>query len=207
VGSGLLRAEAVTVHWPADGAQPRAMTREMYVAGTLGGADCLRTLADYVHAVARFRAVRQPDKPELSMYARVGSIFVSHASQDRAWCAEFIHRLRLGGASGIWYDELSLGAGELSELIQDAIADRPVFVVVLSPAAVASPWVAQEVEVAIELAAEDPQHRKILPVLAAPCTIPPALDPFVRVRGPGDTGLSPEEAARQVLEVLTRPVA
>jgi hypothetical protein len=44
----------------------------------------------------------------------------------------------------VWYDEHNLGAGQLLEEIQRELNARPVFVVLLSPDALASKWVQRE---------------------------------------------------------------
>jgi hypothetical protein len=57
-------------------------------------------------------------------------IFVSHSSQDKAFCDSLVQAIRAAGAD-VWYDEQSLGAGHLLDVVNRELAARPVFIVVL----------------------------------------------------------------------------
>jgi tetratricopeptide (TPR) repeat protein len=127
-------------------------------------------------------------------------IFVSHSHEDDRWCRAFIAALRKAGAD-IWYDEHNLGYGRLMDEIERELHFRDVFVVVLSPAAVASPWVRREVNAAIQLHDKQPE-RILLPVIAETCEVPLLWNEYKRVCGPGDTGLPSEVAAGRVLSAL-----
>jgi hypothetical protein len=130
----------------------------------------------------------------------MSSIFVSHSHEDNAWCRAFVADLRTRGADA-WYDEHNMGFGALREEIERELRSRPVFIVVLSPAAITSRWVARETDAAIHL--QDQQsERIILPVVAQTCDVPLLWLTYKRVSGPGDTGLTPQEAARRVVHVL-----
>jgi tetratricopeptide (TPR) repeat protein len=93
-------------------------------------------------------------------------VFVSHSSQDKPFADALVHALREAGAD-VWYDEHNLGAGVLRAEIMRELADRPVFIVVLSRAAFASAWVRDECEWAYNVFRRKPE-RLILPVAAAP---------------------------------------
>src|SRR5215472_18762614 len=67
-------------------------------------------------------------------------VFLSHSSQDKAAADQFASAFRQAGAD-VWYDEESLGAGHLRRTIMKELGDRPIFVVLLSPVALASSWV------------------------------------------------------------------
>src|SRR5690348_10082282 len=67
-------------------------------------------------------------------------IFVSHSSADNLWTREFVARLRQAGED-VFYDEHSLGYGTHMRIIEQEIQSRPIFITVVSPAAVGSPWV------------------------------------------------------------------
>src|SRR6516164_5079245 len=92
-------------------------------------------------------------------------IFVSHSHEDNVWCRAFMTALSRAGAD-VWYDERDMEPGRLDDVIAPELRARPIFIVVLSPSAVASRWVQREVEAAIQLQNED-ATRTILPVLAA----------------------------------------
>lgn len=116
------------------------------------------------------------------------------------WCRAFIAALRKAGAD-TWYDEHNLGYGRLMDEIERELHFREVFVVVLSPSAVASPWVRREVNAAIQLHDKQPE-RILLPVIAETCEVPLLWNEYKRVCGPGDMGLPPEVAAGRVLSAL-----
>jgi tetratricopeptide (TPR) repeat protein len=91
-------------------------------------------------------------------------VFVSHSTRDKAFCDTLVAALRGAGAD-VWYDQESLGAGQLRRVIMAELVARPVFVVVLSKEALASNWEQDECEWAYDLLREDPT-RLYLPVLA-----------------------------------------
>jgi tetratricopeptide (TPR) repeat protein len=133
-------------------------------------------------------------------------ILVSHSSTDKPACDAFVGALRGAGAD-VWYDEHNLGAGQLMDEIQRELHARPVFVVLLSPSALASKWVQRECKWAYTLADADP-GRIILPVVVA------AIDPkellaamlflsdFKRVEGPHNTPYPQAEAIERTLRLL-----
>jgi hypothetical protein len=131
---------------------------------------------------------------------RLRQVFVSHAHEDSAWCNTFVGTLRQAGTD-VWYDEHNLGYGRLMDVIERELRQRPVFLVVLSPAAVASLWVRREVNAAIRLHDAEPD-RIVLPIIAHQCEIPLLWGEYRWLSGSNDTGLAPLEAAREVLRTL-----
>ena len=127
-------------------------------------------------------------------------IFVSHNGQDAQWCHDFVAGLRVTEAD-IWYDEHNLGYGQLMSEIERELRNRPIFIVVLSPTAVASKWVQREVNAAIRLADHDAQ-RIILPVVAERCDIPLFWEGYKRISGPDDGGVTAQEAVARVIRAL-----
>ena len=127
-------------------------------------------------------------------------IFVSHNGHDAQWCHDFVAGLRVTEAD-IWYDEDNLGYGQLMTEIERELRNRPIFIVVFSPTAVASKWVQREVNAAIRLADHDAQ-RIILPVVAERCDIPLFWRGYKRINGPDDGGLTAQEAAGRVIRAL-----
>lgn len=197
VGSGLWTGEQAVVRW-ADGA-----SRPMFLIGKLGDASLTRNLASYVWSAAVFRLYRGAYGPEIEKLFRGASgIFVSHSSSDNSWCGDFVYALRKTGAD-VWFDEDSLTPGILTKEIERQITSRPTFILVLSPGAVVSDFVQQEMSTAIMLGKRN-RSRIILPVLAAPCSVPAAWDEYVRARALGGGALDPMEAAGRVADLLTR---
>src|SRR5579859_4719364 len=70
-------------------------------------------------------------------------IFVSHSHEDNSYCRELVAALRAADAD-VWYDEQNLGSGRRLLTIERELRARPIFVVILSPAALASDWVRDE---------------------------------------------------------------
>jgi Flp pilus assembly protein TadD len=130
-------------------------------------------------------------------------IFVSHSHEDDAFCRALVDGLRRAGAD-VWYDEHNLGSGQLLDTIEAELRDRPVFVLVLSPAALASPWVRDETKWAFTRLRREP-NRILLPVLAS--TVEEGdiwlfLQDFKRVEAPGITPFPLAEAVTRTLHAL-----
>jgi CheY-like chemotaxis protein len=132
-------------------------------------------------------------------------IFVSHSAEDKPFCDALAAALRGAGAD-VWYDEQSLGAGHLLNVISHELSSRPVFIVILSKAAFASRWVTQECQWAFNLYNREPD-RVILPVVVQPIT--PSdfnawlwLESFRRVEGRDGVPLPASEAIAKTLQLL-----
>jgi hypothetical protein len=101
-------------------------------------------------------------------------IFISYSHADRTEAQRIAEYLRTHGLA-VRPDVGELRAGDsIAERIMDAIRTADVLLVVLSPAAVSSRWVAKELEVALarELEARD---IVVVPVVIADCTVPDEL--------------------------------
>ena len=101
-------------------------------------------------------------------------VFVSHASEDSAFCRALVDALIAAGAD-VWYDERNLGSGVLRREIMRELSARPVFLVVLSKAAFVSSWVQDECEWAYNLYRRKPE--RLMPRLRATPQRPPARPP------------------------------
>jgi tetratricopeptide (TPR) repeat protein len=136
-------------------------------------------------------------------------VFVSHAHEDDTFCRTVVEGLRGAGAD-VWYHEHNMASGRLSPTIERELRVRPVFVVILSPAALQSQWVQDETRWAYGLLHLDPS-RVILPVLAQPLpnedAIWPFLQDFRRIEAPGQQAYPQKEAVRQLLLALARTPA
>ncbi|HLZ25246.1 MAG TPA: toll/interleukin-1 receptor domain-containing protein, partial [Ktedonobacterales bacterium] len=108
--------------------------------------------------------------------ASVPRIFVSHSHADNDFGVRLVTTLRtaLGGdEDSVWFD-ISGGAhggDTLWRKIVQEITDRPIFIVVASPHALASPWVMNEINIAWTLKNTRP-NRHIVPVLYEVCDLP-----------------------------------
>lgn len=104
---------------------------------------------------------------------KMNDCFISYFSGDR----EFVKRLELDlrlREIKVWLDEAEIEIGDsITDKIQKGLTDSYSFMIVLSPEALARPWVKEELRAAynLRLAGE----FKILPVLHKECEIPPFL--------------------------------
>lgn len=105
---------------------------------------------------------------------KVGKVFLSHASDDKP----FVDRLAVDLAKHsipVWYDKLDLRIGEsVPGKINDGIANSKYFAIVLSPAAISSKWVTEELNAALMKQVAN-GGTFLLPILLKDCTIPPLL--------------------------------
>jgi tetratricopeptide (TPR) repeat protein len=116
-----------------------------------------------VSSLAR-EAAAMPDTPP-------HTVFVSHAHADNELCDRYVAALRERGLD-VWYDRTNLQVGHsLSTDIEAELRRRTAFVVIATPASLASQWVRSEIAAFRSLAAHDPA-RLFLPVRAAECEMP-----------------------------------
>jgi tetratricopeptide (TPR) repeat protein len=111
-------------------------------------------------------------------------IFISHSSADNAFGIELARRLResLGADAAVFYDrDAGLQGGDAwLKTLQYEIVACNVFVVVLSPPAFESPWVDQELSLALREAVSQPE-KVIIPLVHQPTEVWPFLGNFQRV--------------------------
>jgi TIR domain len=135
------------------------------------------------------------------MTAQGHRIFVSHSHLDNDFGTKFAQDLRraLNDENAVWYDVLGgLHGGETWwEKIVAELTARDVFIVVLSPDAMNSSWVRQEIDIAIN------EGKRIIPVLHRSCSIRADLKirQFISFLAPKTY----EEAFREVLLALGLP--
>jgi hypothetical protein len=92
--------------------------------------------------------------------------FFSYSRKDSPFVLRLANELRARGAS-VWVDQLDIVAGERwDEAVERALQSCPALVLVLSPEAVGSQNLMDEVSYALE------KHKRILPVLYRECEIP-----------------------------------
>jgi len=130
-------------------------------------------------------------------------IFVSHSHEDYDACNALVEALRDAGAD-VWYDEHNLTSGRLGPTIERELRARPVFIVMLSPAALASHWVEDEARWAYNLMRRDPA-RIILPVLCETVNeddIWLFLQDFKRIEAPGVKPYPKQERVQRTLQAL-----
>ena len=94
------------------------------------------------------------------------SIFVSYSSKDKAFALEFVKELQRLGIN-VWIDQLGIQLGEnWDNAIEEALEKSNTFLLFMSPTAVASQNVQDEVHIAIE------RKKRLIPILIQQCDIP-----------------------------------
>jgi hypothetical protein len=127
-------------------------------------------------------------------------VFVSHNHRDSAYCHDFVNGLRNYNVD-VWFDEQNAGAGALREMVQREIASRPHFIVILSPAAVASQWVQAEIDAALELERTG-KLQTFLPVIAVRCEVPLLLRRYRQIGMPDGSPLALDQAVLQTMAAI-----
>ncbi len=99
-------------------------------------------------------------------------LFISHSHTDNAFGVRLAEDLRhaLGDEQSVWYDVsggLHGGDAWWRKIVQE-IAARPIFLVVLSPDAMESRWVNDEIDLAWNLK-NTPEGKTIIPVMYREC--------------------------------------
>jgi tetratricopeptide (TPR) repeat protein len=103
-------------------------------------------------------------------------VFVSHhhGPDENTFTARLVGDLRAAGVNA-WVDVVDIDHGAFLRQINQALASREWFVLVLSPGALESQWVGMETDVAIQLKL-DGRMKDIIPIIAVPINtwdIPP----------------------------------
>jgi hypothetical protein len=125
-------------------------------------------------------------------------VFISYSSADRAE-ALTVRRLLTSQGCTVWLDVFDIRvAADLKRELGDGIGNADVLCLLLSPTAVASPWVAEEIARGTEQAA---RGLRIVAVLLRPCRPPDSL--IGRVLLDATNGLaSPDVSARLVRAIV-----
>jgi WD40 repeat protein len=101
-------------------------------------------------------------------------VFLSHNSQDKPRVRRLAERLKAAGVQ-VWLDEWVIRAGDIIALkVDEGLEHSRVLLLCISPAALASGWVALERSTAIH---RDPSNagRRFIPLLLDDCALPDTL--------------------------------
>jgi len=102
-------------------------------------------------------------------------IFVSHSHKDNDFGVKLVDDLRrvLGDESAVWYDARGglHGGDTWWRKIVKEITERNIFIVVLSPDSMESPWVNDEIDLAWRQKNTSPFQKHIIPVLWQQCEV------------------------------------
>lgn len=121
----------------------------------------------------------------------IGKVFVSHSSQDKPFVERLVSDLAANSIP-VWYDKLDLGVGDsVPGSINDGLERCRYFLIVLSPAALASAWVKEELNAGL-MKQVILGGKFLLPVLYKDCLLPPLLAHrrFADFRADYDSGLA-----------------
>jgi tetratricopeptide (TPR) repeat protein len=93
----------------------------------------------------------------------MGKVFISHSTHDDSFVRELQQKLGDHKVDA-WIDSRELRGGDvLTPAIRQAIEDAPAFVIVVSTESVKSPWVGQEVRLALDL--QKQRGREAFPII------------------------------------------
>jgi hypothetical protein len=127
-------------------------------------------LVDRPIATLRARATTWPEFNRSDQVHVQRRVFLSYAAEDAVHARRIASQLADAGVS-VWF-RAGEGQGELDPT-KEALAEiqsREVFVILLSPAAVGSPWVNEELDVALERRSID-----VIPAIIRYCALPKSL--------------------------------
>jgi hypothetical protein len=128
-----------------------------------------------------------------------GKIFISHASKDKNFVDRLVSDLA-AHAIPVWYDKLDVRLGDsIPGKINSGISEAKYFLMVLSPAAIKSKWVQEELNAALMRQVAS-AGTFLIPVLVEDCDVPPLLNH----RRFADFRESYEAGLEELLEVFGR---
>ena len=131
------------------------------------------------------------------MPKRKVKVFVSHSSKDKAIVDRIVSDLKNHGIS-VWYDKFEIKAGDnIVEKVNEGLRDSKYFLIILSPNALSSSWVTEEMSFAV-LQQIAFKGVFVIPVLIEDCNIPPLLQHRRYV----DFRKSYKQGMQQLLEIF-----
>jgi hypothetical protein len=101
--------------------------------------------------------------------AHAPRVFLSHSHQDNRFASRLATDLQARGAD-VWVDLTEIQHDDFLKRINEGLKDREWLVLVMTPAALASPWVQLEVDAAHALVILK-QMRGVIPMMAKPCPV------------------------------------
>ncbi len=104
------------------------------------------------------------------------TVFISYSSHDREDAFK-IKQLFESNQIKVWLDFFDIQTtAKLRQELSNRVRQSELFCLLLSPSAVQSPWVAEEIETALSMTTEG---LRILPIILRPCSIPSQLENIV----------------------------
>lgn len=104
----------------------------------------------------------------------IGKVFISHSSKDKKFVDRLVSDLIKVGIQ-VWYDKFDVSIGDsITERINNGLEESKYFLVVISPSALASVWVQEELNAALVRQVQL-GGTFLIPVIIADCDIPPLI--------------------------------
>jgi hypothetical protein len=106
--------------------------------------------------------------------AKPPKVFLSHASEDKAFVLDFASRLRKRGVD-LWLDRWEILPGDsfVEKIFDEGIAQAKAVIVVISRHSAGKPWVREELNVAVVRKIN--KLSKLIPVVIDDCKVPNVL--------------------------------
>jgi hypothetical protein len=146
--------------------------------------------------------LQKPKESTTQKNARLPTIFLCHSSVDKEFVERLGRDLRQLGL-GVWLDKWRMDVGDsIVEKIEQGVGNSDYLGLVLSPAAVESPWVRKELDAAFMRELEE-RRVIVLPILHRPCKIPTLLRPKLYA----DFSVSYNRGLRSIVQRLAPDVA
>lgn len=126
--------------------------------------------------------------------------FISHAGEDKAEFAEPLARALRAKGIDAWLDKWEIRPGDslIDKIFEEGLKDTAAVIVVLTANSVVKPWVQKELSVSVVRSIT--KTSRLIPVLAANCTVPESLSDLLRINW-ADKG-SADAVAQEIADVL-----
>jgi serine/threonine protein kinase len=169
-------------HRPFDGTSQKAIKEQHMHAVPPPLREKVSTLSTEIEKVVLKALAKNPEDRFTSVTefanafeqaCRLPRIFISHSSRDNDFGTKLVQDLRhaLGNDDAVWYDSYGGLQGGMSwwNTIKQELRARDTFIVILSPDAIESKWVNDEIDIAWYL--HNTVGKRIIPVVYRPCDI------------------------------------
>lgn len=105
---------------------------------------------------------------------KLGTLFISYASEDRAFVERLVKALDQYAAN-VWYDQREIVAGEsIAQKINTALNEASALIAVMSTSSVDKPWVLRELSSSLGRQLQS-HNIKVLPIVIEKCDLPPLI--------------------------------
>jgi hypothetical protein len=135
------------------------------------------------------------------MMSKSLTVFISHSLQDTDIADYLTRELKASGVQ-VWYDKPIKPGSEWVKEIEEALEQAEIFVVLLSPNFLASPWANFELGVALSRA-EGSRKVRVIPILTRGIDLDQLPRRLRQLQAIEMEGIGIAEASRQVARIAT----